>query len=179
MPAQTRYLLATAFPGMPELTESERQSVGMILAVQDMLVSSSVSTGGGRIYKQLGHSIRAVYSSAEDCAESAARQMTQLRALPALPDGKRPAVAMALHCGPLTVAGKGFRGPALEELEVILSLAQPGQLLVSAAFAVALGDYQPFGCELTLFAEYPASEANPVPLRVYQFTSPGFAQQAT
>jgi predicted ATPase/class 3 adenylate cyclase len=138
-PSGTVTFLFTDIGGSTRLWEQAPDAMRMALASHDAILRACVEARGGVVFKTVGD---AVYAAFADPAAAVAASVDAQRKLDAhaWPEAVgRIEVRMAIHTGVVAETGGDYFGPPLNRVSRIMSLAFPGQILVSRASASLIG----------------------------------------
>lgn len=165
-PSGTITFLFTDIAGSTPLWEKMPHAMGKALLLHDGILRQAIEEHGGVVFKTVGDAFHAVFVRAEDAlAASIAGQV----ALKSADWGEIEVlrVRMALHTGTAEERDADYHGPAVNRVARLLSLAHPGQVLVSRATADLLVDSAPAGASLRDLGEYQLRGMSR-PERIYQ-----------
>jgi predicted ATPase/class 3 adenylate cyclase len=126
-----RVFLFTDLEGSTRLWERAPDRMGAAVARHDALLAETVARHGGRVFKNVGDGICAVFPAA-DVALAAALEMQRRVRVEAWPVGPL-AIRVSLHAGAAEERDGDFFGTTLNRTARILELVQGGQVLLSAA----------------------------------------------
>jgi predicted ATPase/class 3 adenylate cyclase len=163
-PNGTVTFLFTDIGGSTRLWEQAPDAMRVALASHDAILRSCVEARGGVVFKTVGD---AVYAAFADPAAAVAASVDAQRELDAhaWPEAVgRIEVRMAIHTGVAAETGGDYFGPPLNRVSRIMSLAFPGQILVSRTSASLIGSALDGGItlrELGVFRLKDLSEPEP------------------
>ena len=106
------------------------------LRVHDAIVRGTIERHGGYVFGTGGDGFCAAFSTAADAAAAAIESQEQLRDDPAVTFSVR----MGLHTGEAVERDRNYFGSEVNRAARLMSLAHGGQVLVSGATEVLLGD---------------------------------------
>jgi len=165
-PSGTVTLLFTDVEGSTRLWETERGEMAAALRRHDEIVRDAIEQSGGYVFKTVGDAFCAAFSSARaglDAALSAQRKL----AAQSWPTSRPIVVRMSLHAGVCEERDGDYFGPAVNRVARLLTLADGGQVLVSAVAAELLSDELPEGVGLRELGTRQLKDLNR-PERIYQ-----------
>jgi LuxR family maltose regulon positive regulatory protein len=132
LPPGTVTFLFTDIEGSTTLWESHPQAMAQALARHDAILHEVVAGYGGLVFKTVGDSVHAVFTTAPQALEAAlaAQHALQHEAWGATGPLR---VRMALHTGAAEARDGDYFGPPLNRIARILSAGHGGQVLLSLA----------------------------------------------
>jgi predicted ATPase/class 3 adenylate cyclase len=143
----TLTFLATDIQGSTELWEKHRAAMASALARHDQLLKTAIGDHGGRIFKNVGDGLFAVFEAAPPAVAAALNaQRTLLAAEWPTPEAIR--VRMALHTGQAEPSGGDYLGPPVNRVARILAAGHGGQVLLSQTTERLAADSLPDGAAL-------------------------------
>ena len=165
--------------GNARLWEEYPATMGRILGQYDRLVRDAVQGAGGTVFKRVGSTVYAVFSTPVAAVPAAAAAGRALAAhLWDTRDGlPAPGVVMALHSGPAESRDDDFFGPALNRTARLLGAGHGGQILLTGATADALGAALPADLTLRDLGSHRFRDLKE-PERVFQLTGAGLPDRA-
>jgi class 3 adenylate cyclase len=165
-PSGTVTLLFTDVEGSTRLWESEREAMAAALRRHDAILREAIEQSGGYVFKTVGDAFCAAFSAARAGLDAALAAQRGLAAEP-WPTSRPLVVRMGLHAGVCEERDGDYFGPAVNRVARLLSLADGGQVLVSAAAAELLSDELPGGVGLRELGTHQLKDLTR-PERVYQ-----------
>jgi DNA-binding SARP family transcriptional activator/class 3 adenylate cyclase/Tfp pilus assembly protein PilF len=142
-------------------------------AEHDAIVAAEIASRGGRIFKQMGDGVFAVFPNADAAIGSAVAAQRRLRDLRLARDSGPPAelmVRMAIHQGEVEPRGDDFDGIELHRLQRLSLVTHGGQILVTdAAWASAAADA---GIDVVDLGTHRLRDV-PEPQRIFQLRAEG------
>lgn len=141
------------------------------IALHDQILSETFEQFGGRIVKNLGDGVMAVFSDAQAAVEAtAAGQRALIERESEL--GGAATVRMAAHSGAADARGDDLIGLEVNRCQRIMASSHGGQILVSASTAALVDARLPPDMDLVDLGEYRLPSLDD-PQRIYQLTGPG------
>jgi len=157
IPAESITFLFTDIEGSTQLWEQYPVAMKAALARHDAILREAIETHHGKVFKTVGDSFYAAFSSAPNALEAA---MAAQRALHAEAAGIAPGtgplirVRMALHTGAAEERDGDYFGPPLNRVARLLSVGHGGQVLLSSVTDELVRAYLPPGAELRDMGEW-------------------------
>jgi predicted ATPase/class 3 adenylate cyclase/Tfp pilus assembly protein PilF len=171
LPAGTLTFLFTDIEGSTRIWERHPGRMPAALARHDALLRSVVARERGRVFKEVGDAVCAVFGAA---SEALAAALAAQRALAAeawdVPGGLR--VRMAVHSGAAEVRDEDYYGTTLNRTARILAAGHGGQVLVSQAARELARDRLPEGVGLRDLGEFRLKDLTRSE-RIFQLDAPG------
>jgi predicted ATPase/class 3 adenylate cyclase len=159
--------LFTDLEGSTPLWEEHPDAMRVALARHDEILRSAVEAQRGAVVKTTGDGLYAAFATASEAVgAAAAAQHALMGERWPLPEPLR--VRMGLHTGHVEAWGDDYYGPTVNRAARVTSVANPGQILVSAATAAPLE-----GWALRDLGEHRLRGLPP--MRLYQVMAPGLA----
>jgi predicted ATPase/class 3 adenylate cyclase len=140
-------LLFTDIEGSTRLWEQEPERMGPALACHDAIARAVVKGHRGEVVKMSGDGVHAAFDDPLD-AVSATLELQQTLADPEATGGIALQVRCGLHAGVDARRDNDFFGRAVNRAARIMSAAHGGQVLLSQAVALLVGDRLPAGVTL-------------------------------
>ena len=165
-PSGTVTLLFTDVQGSTRLWDAERDAMAAALRQHDEILRDAIEEVGGYVFKTVGDSFCAAFSSAR-AGLDAALAAQQTLAGQSWPTSQPVLVRMGLHAGVCEERDGDYFGPAVNRVARLLAVASGGQVLVSAAAAELLSDELPEGVGLRELGTRQLKDLSR-PERVYQ-----------
>ncbi len=137
-PSGTVTFLFTDVVGSTTLWESAPEAMGQAIARQDGLLSAAIEAHDGYVFATGGDGLAAAFARAGDAIRTAVAAQAALLA-ERWPEGVSISVRMGLHSGEADERENGFFGTAVNRAARIMSVAQGGQILISAVTASLAG----------------------------------------
>jgi class 3 adenylate cyclase len=141
-PSGTVTLLFTDVEGSTRLWDTERDAMAAALRTHDEILRDAIEQAGGYVFKTVGDSFCAAFSSARAGLDAALTAQRNLAARP-WPTSRPIVVRMGLHAGVCEERDGDYFGPAVNRAARLLTVAQGGQVLVSGVAAELLTDEMP------------------------------------
>ena len=167
----TLTFLFTDLEGSTQLWQQFPEAMKTVLARHDDLVRAAVEGSNGQVVKTTGDGFHAAFASAQDglsaCihAQQSLLKETWEQTGPLL-------VRMGLHIGESQQRGGDYYGTAVNRAARLMSAANGGQVLLSAAFAGIVSDQLPDGVSLQDLGEHRLKDLQR-PEHVFQLVHPG------
>jgi class 3 adenylate cyclase len=174
-PSGTVTLLFTDVEGSTRLWDAERDAMAAALRRHDQIVRDSIEQAGGYVFKTAGDSFCAAFPGARAGLDAALAAQRSLAA-ESWPTSRPIVVRMALHAGVSEERDGDYFGPAVNRAARLLSVAEGGQVLVSAAAAELLSDELPQGVGLRDLGTRQLKDLSR-PERIYQVEAAFLAQR--
>jgi predicted ATPase/class 3 adenylate cyclase len=152
--SQTLTFLFTDIEGSTRLWEQDQQSMRDALGRHDAILGKAVESSGGKVVKNTGDGVMAVFGSAADGVRACLRAQQVLAHEPWGETGPLR-VRMALHAGEAATRQGDYYGPTLNRAARIMSTGHGGQVLLSAAAAALVMDQLPEETSLRDLGEHP------------------------
>jgi predicted ATPase/class 3 adenylate cyclase len=172
-PSGTVTFLFTDIEGSTALWEEDQAAMRRAVDRHFALLDAAIAAHGGHRYQIVGDAVRAAFATAPDALAAAAQAQEVIAAEPwGLSTPLR--VRMALHAGEAApdAAGDYPQGPTLNRLGRLLPVAHGGQIVLSDAARVLIGDDLPPGVSLRDLGEYRLRDLLE-PERIWQALVPG------
>ena len=170
LPMGTVTFLFTDIEGSTQLWEQHPHVMPTVLARHNSLLRRPIDIHGGVMFKTVGDSVHAAFSSAADALAAAlAIQRSLQQEAWDLPTPLR--VRMALHSGTAEPRDGDYVGPPQGRITRLLALGHGGQVLLSASTAQLVRDQIPFGVTLREMGSYQLTELAH-PDTIFQLISP-------
>jgi class 3 adenylate cyclase len=141
-PSGTVTLLFTDVEGSTRLWEAERDAMAAALRRHDEILRDAIEQVGGYVFKTVGDSFCAAFSTARaglDAALAAQRKLAEQ----SWPTSRPIVVRMGLHAGVCEERDGDYLGPAVNRVARLLTVASGGQMLLSGVVAELLSDELP------------------------------------
>ncbi|HEU5104093.1 MAG TPA: adenylate/guanylate cyclase domain-containing protein, partial [Roseiflexaceae bacterium] len=132
LPPGTVTFLFTDIVGSTTLWEAHPQAMAHALARHDAILHEVIAAHGGLVFKTVGDSVHAVFTTAPDALEAALAGQHALQHEPWGATGPLR-VRMALHTGAAEARDGDYFGPPLNRIARILAAGHGGQVLLSLA----------------------------------------------
>jgi class 3 adenylate cyclase len=165
-PSGTVTLLFTDVEGSTRLWDAERDAMAAALRRHDEILRDAIEQAGGYVFKTVGDSFCAAFSSARAGLDASLVAQQNLAAQ-SWPTSRPIAVRMGLHAGVCEERDGDYFGPAVNRVARLLAVAGGGQVLVSAVAAELLSDELPDGVGLRELGTHQLKDLSR-PERVYQ-----------
>lgn len=123
-PTRTVTFLFTDIEGSVRLWERYPEAMRDALARHDAILHQAISGNGGHVFKTVGDSFFAVFTSAPHALKAALAGQRGLRDEPWAATGPIK-VRMAMHTGSAVERGGDYFGPSLSRSERLMSAARP------------------------------------------------------
>ncbi len=147
LPIGTVTFLFTDVEGSTALWERDAAVMRAALARHDALLRGAIAGHGGQVFKTIGDSFCAAFSTAPTALAAAVEAQRLLIAEP-WPNTGRLRVRMALHSGAADVQDGDYAGACLNRLARLLAIGHGDQILVSQACCDLARDALPDGVNL-------------------------------
>lgn len=138
LPSGTVTFLFTDVVGSSGLWESEPSVMATVIARHDSILRGAIDTGGGHVFASGGDGVAAVFGRADEAITAAVVAQLALLAEP-WPAEVPLSVRMGVHSGEAEERDGDFFGSAVNRAARVMSVAQGGQILVSALSAGVAG----------------------------------------
>jgi class 3 adenylate cyclase len=165
-PSGTVTLLFTDVEGSTRLWDAERDAMGAALRRHDEILRDAIEQAGGYVFKTVGDSFCAAFSSARAGLDAALGAQRNL-AGQSWPTSQPIVVRMGLHAGVCEERDGDYFGPAVNRAARLLTVAHGGQVLVSGVAAELLSDELPDGVDLRELGTHQLKDLSR-PERIYQ-----------
>jgi class 3 adenylate cyclase len=142
LPSGTVTLLFTDVEGSTRLWDAERDAMGSALRRHDEILRNAIEQLGGYVFKTVGDSFCAAFSSARAGLDAALEAQRNLAAQE-WPTSRPIVVRMGLHAGVCEERDGDYFGPAVNRAARLLAVARGGQVLLSGVAAELLSDELP------------------------------------
>jgi predicted ATPase/class 3 adenylate cyclase/DNA-binding CsgD family transcriptional regulator len=136
LPRGTVTFMFTDIEGSTRLWEEAPTEMADGLRIHDAIVRGTIERHGGYVFGTGGDGFCAAFATAADAAAAAIETQEQLRDDPAV----NFLVRMGLHTGEAIERDRNYFGSEVNRAARLMSLAHGGQVLVSGATEVLLGD---------------------------------------
>ncbi|MEJ7668432.1 MAG: tetratricopeptide repeat protein [Casimicrobiaceae bacterium] len=167
--------LFTDIEGSSRLWEQEPERMRPALERHDAITRSAVEGNHGTVVKMVGDGVHAAFADPLD-AVGASLQLQQSLADPEMTNGVSLRVRCGMHVGVHERRDDDFFGSAVNRAARIMCAAHGGQVLVSQAMAVLVGDRMPAGVALRDLGSVRLRDLAS-PERVYQVVHPQLRQE--
>jgi len=144
--AVTTYLF-TDIEGSTRLWETEPEKMRLALARHDAIIRACVEDSRGRVVKMSGDGVHAVFADPLD-AVNATLELQRKLAEPEAVEDLALQVRCGVHAGVDERRDNDFFGSSVNRAARIMGAAHGGQVLLSQAVAVLIGDRLPAGVTL-------------------------------
>jgi predicted ATPase/class 3 adenylate cyclase len=171
LPSGFLTVLFTDVEGSTRLLRATGSRYAELLAIHNKTIRAAVSEHGGVEVRTEGDSFFCVFT---DAAQAVAAAFAAQRALCsyAWPTGAKVRVRMGLHSGDAEPAEGDYVGLAVHQAARVVDAGHGGQVLVSDATRVAVGDRLPAGATLERLGAYRLKDF-PDPAPLYQLFHAG------
>jgi predicted ATPase/class 3 adenylate cyclase len=167
----TLTFLFTDLESSTRLWQQFPEAMKTVLARHDNLVRAAVEGSNGQVVKTTGDGFHAVFASAQDGLSACIHAQRSL--LDEIWEETGPLrVRMGLHSGEAQQRGGDFYGTAVNRAARLMSTANGGQVLLSAAVAGIVTDHLPDGVSLYDLGEHRLKDLQR-PEHVFQLVYPG------
>lgn len=167
----TLTFLFTDLEGSTRLWQQFPDAMKTILARHDELVRAAVEGCNGQVVKTTGDGFHAAFASAQDGLRACIRAQQSLLGETWGETGPLQ-VRMGLHIGEAQQRGGDYYGTAVNRAARLMSAANGGQVLLSAAVAGMVVDHLPDGVSLRDLGEHRLKDLQR-PEHVFQLVHPG------
>ena len=134
IPSGTVTLLFTDIESSTRLWEAEPGSMAAALRIHDEIMRSSIEAAGGYVFKTVGDSFCAAFSTAPAAIDAALNAQRAIGAY-AWPTSRPIKVRMGLHSGSCEERDRDYFGPVVNRTARLEGAAHGGQVLVSGVTA--------------------------------------------
>ncbi len=173
MAAQTLTFLFTDIEGSTALLARRGDLYPEILTDHHRLIRASLTAHGGEEIDTQGDAFFAVFSSPSACV-AAVIEMQRAFGAHLWPGGEAVRVRMGIHSGEAAVAATGLVGLDIHRAARVAAVGHGGQILVSAATAVLLGDSMPAGASVRALGVHRLKDLSR-PEQIFQLEADGLA----
>lgn len=135
--AADRFILLTDIAGSSRLAEAYPERYHDALRLHNALTERTVASNGGEIYKHTGDGYISLFTTSQASLSCARELAAGFAKFEPLAKDAPLLVRTALHRGELRPVGAEYFGPALNRASRICQVCHPGQVLLSAAVAMA------------------------------------------
>jgi predicted ATPase/class 3 adenylate cyclase len=163
--------LFTDLEGSTRLWQQFPEAMKTALARHDDLVRAAVESNNGQIVKSTGDGFHAVFPSPQDGLSACLRAQQSLLEETWGEIGPLR-VRMGLHIGEAQPRGGDYYGTAVNRAARLMSAANGGQVLLSAAVAGIVADHLPAGVSLRDLGEHRLKDLQR-PEHIFQLLHPG------
>ena len=167
----TLTFLFTDLEGSTRLWQQFPEAMKTVLACHDELVRAAVEGSNGQVVKTTGDGFHAAFASAQDGLSACIHAQRSLLAETWEEIGSLR-VRMGLHIGEAQQRGGDYYGTAVNRAARLMSAANGGQVLLSAAVADMVADHLPDGVSLHDLGEHRLKDLQR-PEHVFQLVHPG------
>lgn len=136
--------LFTDIEGSTALWAENASAMAAALERHDELVQATVIEHGGKVFKTVGDAVCAVFNDPTSALRCSIRA-NEVLSEQAWPTSKPIKIRSAVHAGPVLAKAQDFFGPAVNEVARLLSLANPGQVLMSDTAVSMISNREEFG----------------------------------
>ena len=168
--SSTLTFLFTDLEGSTQLWQQYPEAMKTVLARHDDLVRSAVEACNGQVVKTTGDGFHAAFASAQDGLNACIQAQRSLLGETWGETGPLQ-VRMGLHIGEAQQRGGDYYGTAVNRAARLMSAANGGQVLLSAAFAGIVSDQLPEGVSLGDLGEHRLKDLQR-PENVFQLLHP-------
>jgi predicted ATPase/class 3 adenylate cyclase len=172
--ARTLTMLFTDIEGSTRLWEQDPARMPHALARHDALARDAVESHRGSVVKMIGDGMHAAFDDPLD-AVRAALQFQCALADPSAPLEIALVARCGLHCGAVEWRDNDYFGTTVNRAARIMSIAQGGQVLLSAAVADAIAEHLPTDVTLRDLGAVRLRSLS-TPERLYQVVDPRLRQ---
>ncbi len=166
----TLIFLFTDLEGSTRLWQQFPEAMKTVLARHDELVRAAVESSNGQVVKTTGDGFHAAFASAQDGLKACIHAQRSLLAETWAETGPLR-VRMGLHIGEAQQRGGDYYGTAVNRAARLMSAANGGQVLLSAAVADMLSDHLPEDVSLLDLGEHRLKDLQR-PEHVFQLVHP-------
>jgi predicted ATPase/class 3 adenylate cyclase len=166
--------LFTDIEGSTRLWEQEPERMRLALASHDAILRAAVERNRGEVVKMSGDGVHAAFDDPLD-AVHAALQIQQQLSDSEVTSGIKLHLRCGLHAGVNERRDKDFFGSTVNRAARVMSAAHGGQVLVSHAVVVLIGERMPSSVVLRDLGPVRLRDLSS-PERVYQLAHPGLRQ---
>lgn len=170
-PAGTVTFLFTDIGGSARLWEGAPDAMRIALGLHDEIIQRAIAEHSGVVFKTIGDQFCVVFDRPEEAVLAAAACQERLTEQEWPPGIERIAVRMAIHTGTVVESQGDYFGITVNRVARLMSIAAPGQVLVSNATASLLLDAMPGDLQLRDLGRHPLKDLRE-PERTYQLTGP-------
>jgi class 3 adenylate cyclase len=147
-PTGTVTFLFTDIGGSTRLWESAPAAMQDAVAEHYAILGAAVDEQGGTVFKTVGDGVCAAFQKPAAAVAAAVEGQRRLKAYPWPAAIGEIVVRMSIHTGAASAVDGDYFGGTLNRVARLMSLAHPGQILVSNASAALLGADLPAGVQL-------------------------------
>src|SRR4051794_7859482 len=147
LPTETVIFLFTDIEGSTRRWEQDPEAMRTTLVRHDALLRATIEAHAGCVFKTVGDSFCAAFSTAPDALGAALAAQRALDA-EAWGEGGPLRVRMALHAGDADERDGDYFGPPVNRVARLLSAGHGGQVLLSAAVQELVRDQLPADADL-------------------------------
>lgn len=176
-PSGTVTLLFTDVEGSTRLWDAERDAMAAALRRHDEILRDAIEQVGGYVFKTVGDSFCAAFSTARSGLEAALAAQRNLAAQ-SWPTSRPIVVRMGLNAGVCEERDGDYFGPAVNRAARLLAVASGGEILVSGVAAELLSDELPEGVGLRELGTRQLKDLSR-PERIYQVEAAFLAERVT
>src|SRR6266852_8353447 len=171
-----RTFLFTDIEGSTKLWEQFPERMRVALAWHDSILRSVIVGQRGTVFKTVGDSFCAVFSTVHGALRAAATAQHQISAEAWEEIGEPIRVRIAIHTGPAEDRDGDYFGPTMNRVARILGAAHGGQVVVSKPAVDLAGDGLPESAKLIDLGEHRLRDLIR-PERIFQYTEPGLREE--
>jgi predicted ATPase/class 3 adenylate cyclase len=166
LPVGTVTFLFTDIEASTELLAASGDDYGALLEMHQVLLTKAIHEHGGEVVDTQGDSFFAAFSTPTAGIEAAVQAQRSLHGHK-WPEGMALRVRMGVHTGEVRVIGDKYVGMEVHRAARIGDAGHGGQILVSDATRLLIGDSMPEGVHLIDLGEY-RLKGLPRPERIHQ-----------
>jgi predicted ATPase/class 3 adenylate cyclase len=170
-----RTFLFTDIEGSTKLWEQFPERMRVALARHDSILRSVIVGQGGTVFKTVGDSFCAVFSTVHEALKAAATAQHQISAEAWEEIGEPIRVRIAIHTGPAENRDGDYFGSTMNRVARILASAHGGQVVLSKPAVDLAGDALPASAKLIDLGEHRLKDLIR-PERIFQYTEPGLRE---
>jgi class 3 adenylate cyclase/DNA-binding XRE family transcriptional regulator len=171
LPTGTVTFLFTDIEGSTRLWEQQPQAMPTALARHDAILRAAIAERAGVVFRTEGDAVCAAFARAPDAFLAALEAQQALHAEPWGPTGPIH-VRMALHTGPVEVAGDDYQGLTLSRIARLVAAGHGGQILISRATHELVRERLPPGVVLRDLGAHWLKDLTH-PEQIFQVVAPG------
>jgi class 3 adenylate cyclase/tetratricopeptide (TPR) repeat protein len=171
LPSGRVTFLFTDIQGSTRLWDAFPEEMQAALAAHNQIIDEAVAGGGGRVVKNTGDGVFAVFPSAPGAVEAAITAQSRLATHEWDPVIGSIEVRMALHTDDVEAVGGDYHGPAVNRVARIEAAGHGGQVLLSGATQVEVAPALPSGAGLIDLGDHRLRGLSEVET-IYQLVAP-------
>jgi predicted ATPase/class 3 adenylate cyclase len=171
IPSGTVTLLFTDVEGSTRLWESDPDAMAAALRRHDEMLRAAIEDADGYVFKTVGDAFYAAFETPRQAVDAAVAAQRAVFAAH-WPTSRPIRVRMGLHTGEAEERDNDYFGPVVNRVARLEAIAHGGQILLSGATAMLVGDSLPAGTRLVDLGQHRLRDLGR-PEHVFQLTVPG------